>query len=109
MPNIYENIEVPVAGDERTELLSHSGGVRIERIVSNGHISPKEFWYDETDDEWVLIVRGSARLRFKNPDEVIELSAGDSVMIPAHRRHRVDWTTPDSPTIWLAVFTRPSP
>lgn len=79
--------------------------VRIERIVSMGHASPPGFWYDQQTSEWVLVLRGEARLAFEN-GETIDLKPGDFVNIPAHRRHRVEWTTPNEPTIWLAVHYR---
>lgn len=75
--------------------------VRVERIVSHGHASPADFWYDQDQHEWVLVLQGAARLRFA--DGSVEMTAGDYVHIPAHTRHRVEWTTPDEPTIWLAV------
>jgi cupin 2 domain-containing protein len=77
------------------------GTVRIERIVSQGHQSPPSFWFDQERPEWVLLVRGAARLRFEN--ETIDMQPGDFINIPAHQPHRVEWTTPDEPTIWLAV------
>lgn len=83
-----------------TTLLDTSN-VRIERIVSQGHVSPEGFWYDQEQHEWVIVLRGAARLRFE--DHVIAMEAGDFVNIPAHTRHRVEWTSPDEPTIWLAV------
>ncbi len=90
------------AAEEVVHHLLHSRAVRIERIVSHGHVSPDGFWYDQQEAEWVLLVRGAARLRFE--EETIELRPGDYIHIPARRRHRVEWTTPDEPTIWLAVF-----
>lgn len=75
--------------------------VRVERIVSHGHASPADSWYDQDQHEWVLVLQGAARLRFA--DGSVEMTAGDYVHIPAHTRHRVEWTTPDEPTIWLAV------
>ena len=79
--------------------------VRIERIVSMGHASPPGFWYDQQTNEWVLVLRGVARLAFDD-GETIDLKPGDFVNIPAHRRHRVEWTTPNESTIWLAVHYR---
>lgn len=87
---------------ELTQTLAAGPGVRVERIVSHGHASPPGFWYDQDETEWVLVVRGAARLRFE--DGAVELRPGDHVTIPARRRHRVEWTTPDEPTVWLAVF-----
>jgi cupin 2 domain-containing protein len=70
-------------------------------IVSVGHASPEGFWYDQPQNEWVVVLRGAARIQFE--DERVELRPGDWIHIPAHRRHRVEWTTPDEPTLWLAV------
>ncbi|HEY4313424.1 MAG TPA: cupin domain-containing protein [Pirellulales bacterium] len=78
-----------------------SPGVRVERIVSQGHASPEGFWYDQDTEEWVLLVQGAARLRFDN--EVVEMRPGDHVQIPAHKRHRVEWTDPNQQTTWVAV------
>jgi cupin 2 domain-containing protein len=77
-------------------------GLRIERIVSHGQASPSGFWYDQDQNEWILILRGAARLGVGN--ELIEMTAGDCLDIPAHQPHRVEWTTPAEATIWLAVF-----
>ncbi len=89
---------------EQFDELLRSPGVRIERIVSTGQCSPPDFWYDQNEGEWVLVLQGEARLRFEDEVEPRCLKAGDFVNIPAHRRHRVDWTSPDEPTVWLAVF-----
>lgn len=91
----YRNLE------EIIETLCAHGNVRIERIISHGHASPEGFWYDQEQHEWVMLLEGTATLRFE--DEVVALKPGDHVYIAAHRKHRVDWTTPDSATIWLAV------
>jgi cupin 2 domain-containing protein len=89
--------------DEHFETLLHSGSVRIERIVSHGHASPPGFWYDQAEHEWVMVLQGQAGLRFEGDDQPVVLKPGDFVNIPAHRRHRVEWTTTEEPTIWLAV------
>jgi cupin 2 domain-containing protein len=78
--------------------------VRIERIVSLGQASPPGFWYDQPEAEWVLLLAGAARLRFADEPEARLLVPGDWVEIVPHRRHRVDWTDPTAPTVWLAVF-----
>lgn len=83
------------------ELLSLGGGVRVERIVSNGQASPPDFWYDQEWDEWVMIVSGGAEVEFSGPNAVERLSPDDWLFIPANRRHRVKSTRPG--TIWLAV------
>lgn len=87
--------------DELFTTLLEAVNVRIERIVSHGHVSPRDFWYDQVQHEWIVVLKGSARLRLE--DASIEMKPGDFVNIPAHKKHRVDWTTPDEPTIWLAV------
>jgi cupin 2 domain-containing protein len=92
-------LELP---DELLTTLLDATNVRIERIVSQGHASPVGFWYDQSEHEWVVVLKGVARLRFE--DETIELKPGDFMNIPAHRRRRVEWTTPNEPTIWLAVW-----
>lgn len=95
--------ELPsVLAEELFTTLINSAEVRIERIVSHGHVSPKNFWYDQDLHEWVIVLKGSARLEFE--DAFLEMKPGDFVNIPAHKKHRVEWTTPDEPTIWLAVF-----
>ncbi|HEY4541020.1 MAG TPA: phosphoribosylaminoimidazole carboxylase [Noviherbaspirillum sp.] len=101
--NLLQDIPADLP-EEFTELLVRGNGVRIERIVSKGHCSPPGFWYDQDEAEWVLLVKGAARLRFANPDRVLELAAGEHVTIAEHERHRVEWTTPDEETVWLAVF-----
>ena len=90
--------------DELLTTLLDAASVRIERIVSHGHASPAAFGYDQDRHEWVVVLKGAAGLRFE--DETVEMRAGDFVNIPAHRKHRVEWTTPDEPTVWLAVFYR---
>ena len=99
--NLFENVPDSIPS-ELIQLLAANGHVLIERIVSHGHASPDGFWYDQDENEWVIVLKGAARLRFD--DRSVELKTGDFVNIPAHKRHRVEWTTPDEPTIWLAVF-----
>ena len=88
--------------EELVETLAESGSVRIERIVSTGHASPEGFWYDQPRPEFVLVLQGRARLEFED-GESLALEPGAWVDIPAHRRHRVAWTAPDEPTVWLAI------
>ena len=87
--------------EELTMVLQAGKGVRIERIVSHGHQSPEGFWYDQTESEWVLVLKGAAKIQFE--DSTVEMKPGDYLNILAHTKHRVAWTTPDEPTIWLAV------
>ncbi len=92
---------------EQIEELAASPNVRIERIVSRGHASPDGFWYDQDWHEWVTVLAGSAGVLFDGEAEPRTLRAGDHLVIPAHRRHRVAWTEAGRDTIWLAVHYRP--
>lgn len=77
-------------------------GIRVERIVSWGHVTPPGSFYDQAWDEWVLVLTGAARLVIEGePERVLE--RGDCVFLPAHCRHRVTWTSPGEPTVWLAL------
>ena len=98
--NFFERLP-SVGPAEEVMPLVEAAGLKIERIVSHGHASPNGFWYDQNQREWVMVLRGAARLRF--PNKTIEMNPGDFVDIPPHEKHRVDWTTPDEPTIWLAI------
>lgn len=100
--NIYAAVPSTSAAEEFLTLLA-SPTVRIERIVSRGHASAPDFWYDQQWAEWVMVLKGAALLRFEGEADPVRLGEGDYVAIPPHRRHRVDWTDPASPTIWLAV------
>lgn len=101
-PNLLANIPFDLP-EELFQTLVVAKGVRIERIVSHGHASPEGFWYDQDQDEWVVVLQGVATLRFENQDEPFEMTTGSHVVIPAHTRHRVEWTDPTQPTIWLAI------
>ena len=67
-----------------------------------GQASPPGFWYDQPQDEWVIVLRGAAGLLVEGEPEQ-RLGPGDFVFLPARKRHRVTWTGPDEPTVWLAV------
>ena len=90
--------------DELSTTLLEAKHVRIERIVSTGHASPDGFWYDQEEHEWVVVLKGEAKIVFQGNDEPIHVKPGDYINIEAHRKHRVEWTSPDEPTVWLAVF-----
>ena len=99
--NLFKNMpdELP---DELVEILAESSSVRIERIISDGHRSGEDFWYDQDENEWVLLMAGSAVLEFEA--RAVKLAAGDHLLIPAHQRHRIQSTSAAEKTIWLAVF-----
>jgi cupin 2 domain-containing protein len=101
--NLFNNVPAELPQELFTTMLDRPS-VRVERIVSHGHASPPGHWYDQERHEWVLLLKGVARLRFEDKGQLVEMMPGDSMDIAAHRRHRVEWTTPNEPTIWLAVF-----
>jgi cupin 2 domain-containing protein len=94
--------------DELFETLVQMPGAKLERIVSTGQATPPGEWYDQAGAEWVVLLAGAARLRFDSPHAEHELKPGDYLLIPAHCRHRVEWTSPDEPTVWLALHFPPS-
>jgi cupin 2 domain-containing protein len=87
---------------ELIQTLLRTPALRIERILSLAHASPDGFWYDQEAHEWVVLLKGAARLRLEGK-EPIDLRPGAFVNIPAHTRHRVEWTDPSETTIWLAI------
>ena len=98
---VDENAYPPLDGPELFETLAMgAGSVRVDRIVSNGQVTPEGDWYDQDLDEWVVVLEGEARLRYMNGDEV-GLKRGDTLFLPKHRKHRVVYTS--APCIWLAV------
>ena len=100
--NLFAALPGDSSREHFLELLAGSG-LRIERIVSFGQSSPAGFWYDQPHAEWVLVLAGAAKLRFFGEASPRNLEWGDFLEIPAHRRHRVEWTDPAQPTVWLAV------
>jgi len=88
---------------ETIEILAAAPGARVERIVSTGQGSPDGFWYDQAEDEFVVVLQGAAALAIEGEDDLLEMKAGDWTLIPARRRHRVASTSEAEPTVWLAV------
>ena len=103
-PNLFAGLPSTVTVDEQLATILQRPGLRIERIVSTGQASPPDFWYDQDEGEWVVLLQGEAKLRFADEADARHLRAGDCIDIAAHRRHRVDWTAPDQVSVWLAVF-----
>lgn len=101
--NIFSDIHED-AREELTRLIGGNRQVRIERIISTGQITPEGSWYDQSEDEFVLLIKGEAKIQLLDPDVAITLLPGDFLTIPAHRKHRVDYTSLQEPTIWLTVF-----
>jgi cupin 2 domain-containing protein len=101
--NLYTGLPTAPETDERFDALLTKPGLRIERIVSTGQASPPGFWCDPEEAEWVVLLQGAAGLRFVDEDEVRELKPGDWLYVVPHRRHRVEWTEPQTATVWLAL------
>ncbi|PLY10674.1 MAG: cupin [Arcobacter sp.] len=99
--NIFDNINVDKINEEFIEILRDKD-VRIERIVSNGQVSDEDFWYEQNENEFVLLLEGEAILQFENKD--VKLKKGDFIDIKSRQRHRIKYTSLDQPTIWLAIF-----
>lgn len=89
---------------ELVTILAENRHIRIERIISTGHTSPEGFWYEQQEVEWVVVLKGEAKLFFEGDEQPITMRPGDHRLIPAYRKHRVEWTTSNEPTVWLAVF-----
>ncbi len=101
MNNLFKSIPQNLE-NEVFEQLIESGNVKIERIISKGHTSPKSGWYDQEQHEWVMLLKGNAVIAFADKASVI-LRGGDYISIKAHEKHRVESTDPEIETIWLAV------
>ncbi len=104
--NIWRNLPSGSDGEEVFEEILKAGNVRIERITSNGQISPGNFWYDQPENEWVILLQGEAIIGFTDGVET-RLKGGDYLFLPAHQKHRVVHTSREPPCIWLAVFWTP--
>jgi cupin 2 domain-containing protein len=102
--NLYKLPGVSLDG-EVVDRLATGHEVSIERIVSTGQTSPEGFWYDQDQDEWVVVLQGKAILGWEDGRKLI-MEPGDWVMLPAHEKHRVEWTSNNPACIWLAVFGR---
>lgn len=100
--NIFDSLPKDLSVEVSEEII-HALTIRIERIVSKGHSSPDKGWFDQDENEWVMVVEGKAILEFEDGSKR-ELSTGDYINIPAHVKHKVVQTDPNQITIWLAVF-----
>jgi cupin 2 domain-containing protein len=106
--SLLSNLSFPEDLEIVTTLVE-ADACRIERIVSSGQATPPGEWLEQDRREFVVVLTGRARLAFEGEAAALSLGAGDWVDIPAHRRHRVDWTDPDQPTVWLAVHISKQP
>ncbi len=103
MHNIFANIPDQLGNEVTTDIL-RSSSLRIERIVSSPS-SPESDWYDQDEHEWVMVVAGAAGLIYED-GSIDDLTVGDMVNIPAHKKHKVAWTAANQNTIWLCIFYR---
>jgi cupin 2 domain-containing protein len=101
--NIFNDIPLELNCELLTSIY-RAKNLRIERIVSLGHCSPRDFWYDQDEDEWIIVLEGDASIQFANQPELVQLKPGSYLHIAAHVKHRVSHTNPTRHTIWLAVF-----
>ena len=104
--NIFAPLPAPSPTEIFTELLA-GRSFQLQRIVSTGQTSPPGQWYDQDTHEWVLLLSGAARLRIDGEAGLLQMQPGDYIHIPAHVRHRVEWTDPDQETVWLALHYQP--
>ncbi len=88
--------------EELVELLLSQPRLFVERLISAGQVTPQGVWYDQTQDELVVLLQGEAELAWDNGRRM-ELKAGDWLFIPAREKHRVEHTSSDPPAIWLAI------
>lgn len=100
--NIFENPKYH-SEEEYFEDLINAQNFRLERIISEGHASPEDFWYNQSEDEFVLLLKGSAEILFED-GQTVELTEGDYFTIPKHYKHRVVKTSSDRKTFWLTLF-----
>lgn len=99
--NIRDNVPEKLKEEFFEEILAGSN-FKLERIISEGHASPKDFWYDQDKNEFVFLFSGSAELLYDDGRKFF-LNAGDYLIIPAHQKHRVERTDSKQKTYWLAL------
>ncbi len=100
--NIYEIENIDLNNEYFEDLLKQKG-FRLERIISSGHVTKSDFWYDQDEDEFVLLLKGFAKILFENND-IVELNEGDYIIIPQHVKHKVIYTDIENKTFWLTCY-----
>ena len=68
--NIFDNIPADLPEELFTTLLQ-TNNFRVEKIVSQGHASPSDFWYDQDDNEWLIVLQGNASIQFEGDAEPV--------------------------------------
>ena len=101
--NIFSNIPKSLPDEIFEDVLS-TEKFRVERIISQGHTTPKGKLYDQNENEFVMVLKGNATLSFEKGNQIIKMKEGDYINIPAHVKHRVEKTDDKGETIWLAIF-----
>jgi cupin 2 domain-containing protein len=104
MANIFENIPFNLPDELTQKIAGNVEGITIERIISRGHASPPGFWYDQEKTEFVILLKGKAAILFQDQEQPLEMHPGDFIEIPAHTLHRVECTSEEGDTVWLAFF-----
>ena len=99
--NLFSDIP-EVIEEELFDLIAQKDSVHIERIVSHGHTSPKDGWFEQDKDEWVVLLKGAAKIEFVSEKPIV-MVPGDHINIAAHQKHKVVWTAPGVDTVWLAI------
>ncbi len=99
--NVFRSVPDKIPNELFEDIIS-GDNIRIERIISYGHTSPASGWYDQNENEWVILLKGEAKIEIEN-EELIHLLGGSYLNIPSHTKHKVVWTKPDMETIWLAI------
>ncbi|MDU4959347.1 MAG: cupin domain-containing protein [Sporomusaceae bacterium] len=107
MHNLFAELPLRQQPEERMDTLLQTAHFCLKRIISTGQASPPDYWYDQDEDEWCVLLTGGAALRFEDRQELVELKPGDWLHIAAHRRHQVAWTKPDEASVWLALHYVP--
>ena len=100
--NIFQFSGIDYSQEHFAELCKGKN-FRLERIVSFGHVSLEGYWYNQDQDEWVMLLQGAAQLTIEGEAQPLNLLPGDYLLLPAKLRHRVTWTDPSRETVWLAI------
>ena len=104
MQNIFDLHAVDFSNNEEIiEIVTQGKNIRIERIISTGQTTPDDFWYDQAENEFVMVLQGEATILFEDNKEQF-LQTGDYINIPAHVKHRVTYTSSEPVCVWLAIF-----
>jgi cupin 2 domain-containing protein len=101
--NLFSDIPHDISEELFTTLIS-TKHIKLERIVSQGQSTPPGKWLVGNKAEWVILIKGSAKLLFRYGPRLAKLKPGDYVHIPARCAHRVEYTHPKQKTVWLALY-----